>query len=216
MDDRKSHQGLRTIGSAGPPLSVAANVAGPIRWISRSSPPDEALQVVRCFWCESSHPGRHPLAVCPACAARYSTTRSLKMSGSFPLCDEVIDDKMARTSPGNYALGYMLDNRFRVFFVGRSDSDVRRRLHEWVGMPSRCERYASQAKASWGVRRRGSFPVNAPALGAVANADTAYTRFAYSYAPSAEAAFERECRDYDDFGGSEELDNEAAPTSARI
>ena len=142
--------------------------------------------------------------------------RSLKMSASFPLSDEAIDDTMTRTSPGNYALGYMLNNIFRVFFVGRSDSDVRRRLHEWVGMPSRCERYASQAKASWGVRRRGGFPVNAPALGAVANADTSYTRFAYSYAPSAEAAFERECRDYDDFGGSGELDNEAPPTSARI
>ena len=61
--------------------------------------------------------------------------RSLKMSASFPLSDEAIDDTMTRTSPGNYALGYMLNNIFRVFFVGRSDSDVRRRLHEWVGMP---------------------------------------------------------------------------------
>jgi hypothetical protein len=58
--------------------------------------------------------------------------------------------------------------------------------------------------------------VNAPALGAVANAETSYTRFAYSYAPSAEAAFERECRNYDDFGGSRELDNEARPTPAHI
>jgi hypothetical protein len=58
--------------------------------------------------------------------------------------------------------------------------------------------------------------VTAPALGAVANAETSYTRFAYSYAPSAEAAFEKECRNYDDFGSSGELDNEAPPTSARI
>ena len=142
--------------------------------------------------------------------------RSLEMTGSFPLSDEAIDDAVMRRSPSNYALGYLEDNVFRVFFVGRSDSDVRQRLREWVGMPSRSERYAPQAKASWGVRRRGSFPVNAPALGAVATADTSYTRFAYSYAPSAEDAFERECRNYDDFGGSGELDNEAPPTPARI
>ena len=55
--------------------------------------------------------------------------------------------------------------------------------------------------------------MNAPALCAVANAETSYTRFAYSYAPSAEAAFERECRHYDDFGGRGGLDNETPPTS---
>jgi hypothetical protein len=57
-----------------------------------------------------------------------------------------------------------------VFYVGRSDSDVRQCLHEWVGT----------------------------------------TRFAYSHAPSAAAAFEKECRNSDDFGGRGELDNEAA------
>jgi hypothetical protein len=142
--------------------------------------------------------------------------RLLEMSGSLPLNNETIDDALTRASPGNYALGYMEDDTFRVFFVGRSDSDLRQRLHEWVDRPSRYDRYASPAKASWGVHRRASFPVNAPALGAVANAESSYTRFAYSYAPSAEAAFMKECRNYDDFGGSGELDNEAPPTSARI
>jgi hypothetical protein len=51
-----------------------------------------------------------------------------------------------------------------------------------------------------------------PTLGRVGNAESSYTRFAFSYAPSAEAAFEKECRNYDDFGGSGELDNEAPPT----
>jgi len=55
--------------------------------------------------------------------------------------------------------------------------------------------------------------VDAPALGRVGvDADSGYTHFAYSYAPSAEAAFEKECRNYDDFGGSRELDNEAPPS----
>jgi hypothetical protein len=45
--------------------------------------------------------------------------------------------------------------------------------------------------------------------------DGSYTRFAYRYAPSAETAFERECRNYDDFGRSGALDNEAPPVRTR-
>ena len=44
--------------------------------------------------------------------------------------------------------------------------------------------------------------------------DSSYTRFAYSYAISAAAAFEKECRNYDEFGGSGGLDNAARPVSA--
>jgi hypothetical protein len=146
--------------------------------------------------------------------ARYLTVRSLEMSGSYPLSDEAIDEALTRTSPGNYALGYMDCDTFRVFYVGRSDSDVRERLHEWVGMPSRYENYASPAKASWGVHRRGQLPVDAPALGRVGNAETSYTHFAYSYAHSAEAAFEKERRNFEDFGGTNALDNETEPISA--
>src|SRR3990172_838853 len=121
----------------------------------RSEIAQEAPPLVSCFWCERLHLGKHPLSVCPACAAKYSILRSLEMTGSFPLSDEAIDEALTRTSPGNYALGYMDGGTFSVFYVGRSDSDLRRRLHEWVGMPSRYEEYASAAKASWGVRRRG-------------------------------------------------------------
>ena len=216
MEDRKQQPGL-----IGPPPRPAAprvppNLPGAVPSISTALPPAEALRLVRCFWCEAPHPGRHPLAVCPDCTARYASMRSLGMSGPFPLSDEAIDDAVTRTSPGNFALGYMEDDTFRVFFVGRSDSNVRQRLHEWVGMPSRCERYASSAKASWGVHRRGAFPVSAPALAPVGNAETSYTRFAYRYARSAERAFEEECRNYDDFGGSGALDNEAPPTSIEL
>jgi hypothetical protein len=137
---------------------------------------------------------------------------SLEMNGSYPLNDEAIDEMMSRTSAGNYALGYMDGTTFMVFYVGRSDSDVRRRLHEWVGAPSRYERYAPSTKAAWGSRPRGYLPPGAPALDRVGiGVESSYTRFAYSYAPSAEAAFEKECRNYDDFGGSDGLDNEAPP-----
>jgi len=174
--------------------------------------PEDAAGLVRCFWCEQLHEGDHPLSVCPTCRSRFSTMRALGMNGSYPLSEDAIDAALTRTSPGNYALGYLDGGAFVVFYVGRSGSDVRQRLHEWVGMSSRFERYAPQAKASWGVRHRESFPVPSPALGTVANVDAGYTRFAYSYALSAEAAFETECRNYDDFGGSRELDNEAPPT----
>lgn len=140
---------------------------------------------------------------------------SLEMNGSYPLNDWTIDDMVSQTSPGNYALGYMDGNTFLVFYVGRSDSDVRRRLHEWVGRPNRYERYAAPAKAAWGVRRRGRLPVDAPARERVETAvDSSYTRFAYSYAGSAEAAFQKECFNYHDFGGSEGLDNDAHPAPA--
>jgi hypothetical protein len=171
----------------------------------------ETSPLAGCFWCERLHPGEHPLSVCPACAARLSTMRSLEMNGPYPLSDEAIDALLTRTSPGNYALGYMDQAAFVVFYVGRSDSDLRERLHHWVGCPSRYDRYASPSKAPWASRPGGPMPLGAPALGRVGvGAESSYTRFAYSYAPSAEAAFEKECRNYDDFGGGG-LDNEVPP-----
>lgn len=38
-----------------------------------------------------------------------------------------------------------------------------------------------------------------------------YTRFKYSYAESTKDAFQKECRDYHDFGGAGKLDNEVHP-----
>jgi hypothetical protein len=182
----------------------------------RSKSVQETSSLVSCFWCERLHQGEHPLSVCPACTARFSTMRSLEMSGPYPLSDAAIDRALVRTSPGNYALGYMDGDTFKVFYVGRSDSDVRQRLHEWVGMPSRYDRYAPASKAPWAIRPSSLMPpgLGTPALGCVGNAQSSYTRFAYSYAPSAEAAFEKECRNYRDFGGSGELDNEDPPASA--
>ena len=138
--------------------------------------------------------------------------RSLEMSGSYPLSDEAIDGVLTRISPGNYALGYLDGDTFNVFFVGRSDSDVRGRLHDWVGAPSQYDRYAPASKAAWVSGRRSLMPWGTPAFGRVGvGADSGYTRFAYSYATSPEAAFDKECRNYDDFGRSGGLDNESHP-----
>ena len=168
-----------------------------------------------CIWCEKLHRAVHPdefSPVCSTCAARSSTMRSLDMNGSYPLSNEAIDKVLTQRSPGNYALGYMDGTTFVVFYVGRSDSDVRQRLHDWVGSPSRYDRYAPAGKAAWSSRRRGPMPLDRPALGGVGgNVDSSYTHFAYSYAASSESAFETECRNYDDFGRTGELDNEAYP-----
>jgi hypothetical protein len=176
-------------------------------------------RLAKCFWCGTPHLGSYPLSVCAPCMAMYRARRFpmgvLDMNGSYALEDRVIDSVVGRSSPGNYALGYLEDDTFVVFYVGRSDSDVGRRLHEWVGTPSRYGRYASVARAPWGVHQRAAFPVDAPEFGRVgANVQSDYTRFAFSYAPSAAAAFEKECRNYDEFGGSAGLDNAGPPASA--
>ena len=177
------------------------------------------MDLANCFWCGCVHPAPHPLSVCPACVGMHRARRfplgPLEMSGSFPLDDAMIDEVVSRTSPGNYALGYMDAGTFVVFYVGRSDSDVKRRLHEWVGAPSRYTRYAPATRAPWAAQHRHGFPVDVPAQGRVGTGvDSSYTRFAYSYAISAEAAFQKECRNYDEFGGSGGLDNPARPVSA--
>jgi hypothetical protein len=137
---------------------------------------------------------------------------ALAMQGSYPLDDATIDEVVSDQSPGNFALGYLDGQTFTVFYVGRADSDVKARLHAWVGAPSCYQRYAPIAKAAWSSRPHGHPRRGAPMLQRVEHAvESCYTRFAYSYAGSAEEAFEKECRNYADFGGSVSLDNPARP-----
>jgi hypothetical protein len=180
----------------------------------------KASLLVSCFWCERLHAPENPHDFNPVCLACAGTTYraaaypmgSLEMDGSYPLSDEAIDEMVRRRSPGNYALGYMDGTTFMVFYVGRSDSDVKCRLHEWVGVPSRYARYAPSTRAAWGSRPRRNLPQGAPALERVGiGVNSSYTRFAYSYAPSPKAAFEKECRNYHGFGAGEGLDNEVHP-----
>ena len=144
----------------------------------------EASLQVSCIWCGRLHQVERPLEfhpVCPACTGRFPMG-SLEMNGSYPLNDEMIDAMVSRTSPGNYALGYMDGTTFMVFYVGRSDSDVKQRLHDWVDAPSRSRKYAPSAKAAYGYRHRGPLPLGVPALDRVGlGVDSSYTRCAYSY-----------------------------------
>lgn len=170
--------------------------------------------LVTCIRCEKLHRADRPFEfnpVCPPCARRHAKEPQ-EMTESHPLSHDAIDDAVTQVSAGNYALGYMDGRTFVPFYVGRSDSDVKRRLHEWVGTPSRYRRYSPSTKASCGSRHRGPLPFDVPALDGVGLAiDSSYTRFAFSYASSSEASFERECRNYHDCGGSDGLDNEQHP-----
>jgi hypothetical protein len=139
----------------------------------------------------------------------------LDMNGTFPLTASAIERELKRKGPGNYALGYMDVDGFVVLFVGRSDADVRSRLHAWVGAPSQYRAYAPAGRASWGSQRRGPLPLDAPALASTSGADSCYSHFAYSYAPSAQAAYAKHWRNYDDFGGGQRLlDNSSAPAAS--
>jgi hypothetical protein len=134
------------------------------------------------------------------------------MGGCHPLTDATIDEEVTRASPGSYALGYLDDDSFVPFYVGRSDVDVRAGLHCWVGMDSRPTRFGPAAKAAYGSRQRRSLLPATPALSTVGVVvDGRYTHFVFRYAPSAETAFRQECQSYHDFGGSSCLDNERHP-----
>ena len=90
---------------------------------------------------------------------------SLRMEGPYAFTRAKIDDVVTKTSSGNYALGYVRDDRtFIVQYVGRSDTDLNRELK--------------------------------------AKLDSKYKQFKYGYATSPRAAFEKECQNYHDFGGT--------------
>ena len=143
----------------------------------------------------------------------HDTLRALDMSGPFPLTASAIVHAISRTAAGNYALGYMDGHAFRVFYVGRSDSGVGRRLHEWVGAPSRFHRYGPQEKAPWQAHRHATTPPNSNHFGTVGSAECSYTHFAFSHARSAEEAYGKEWCNFDDFGGRHALDNASCPAA---
>lgn len=72
------------------------------------------------------------------------------LKGSFALTDEKINEEITKTSPGAYALGRVKDDTFYIDYVGRSDTDVNKRLHSHVGNYPRFKYdYFSSAKAAF-------------------------------------------------------------------
>jgi len=72
------------------------------------------------------------------------------LKGSYPLTHDKIDEVVKRISPGTYALGYKNDTSFIIKYVGRSDSDLNNRLHDYIEEYGRFKYgYATSAKEAF-------------------------------------------------------------------
>ena len=59
----------------------------------------------------------------------------LDMKGPYSFTSESINKHVTQTSPGNYALGSAADKGFFIpKYIGRADVDIKKRLHNWIGM----------------------------------------------------------------------------------
>lgn len=77
---------------------------------------------------------------------------SLNMYGPYELNNDEISRIITRTSPGNYALGFIdKEGKFRFKYIGRADSDIAGRLkrHLNEGYTFFKYSYASSPKAAF-------------------------------------------------------------------
>lgn len=100
------------------------------------------------------------------------------MGQSYELSEEIINQIIEPNRIGNYAYGYLNDNgSFIVKYVGRSDSDLKSRIKH--GLQDRLNDESCKK----------------------------YERFKFSYASSVKEAYDKECRNFHDFGGDRGLLN---------
>lgn len=109
---------------------------------------------------------------------------TLDMLGPFPLTDEEVNKRVMENKKGNYAYGYIEDKDKKKVFIVR-----------YVGRSDTdlCEEIKSRHKS-----------------------DKKFTEqdcqcFKFSYASSAKEAYEKECRNFHDFGENIHLLNEVHP-----
>ncbi|MCF8242580.1 MAG: hypothetical protein K9J16_14475 [Melioribacteraceae bacterium] len=63
---------------------------------------------------------------------------TLNMNGPYRLDSETIDEKVTKTSAGNYAFGKKdEEGNFLVGYVGRADKNLNSRLKSWIGKTKR-------------------------------------------------------------------------------
>ena len=65
--------------------------------------------------------------------SRRDKRQAGRRRGPHPLTKEDIGENVTRQLPGAYALGYSANGKFYIAYVGRSDSDVKKRLHDHIG-----------------------------------------------------------------------------------
>jgi len=80
---------------------------------------------------------------------------SLRMEGPYSLEINIIEEKVDRVSPGNYALGRKNEKgTFLVSYIGRADTDLTSELKSWVDKtdkPLFKFRYAISARDAFGM-----------------------------------------------------------------
>ena len=57
----------------------------------------------------------------------------LNMYGPFELTDKEIDRTITKISPGNYVFGFNKKNKFYVYYIGRSDKNLKDSLKKQIG-----------------------------------------------------------------------------------
>ncbi len=63
---------------------------------------------------------------------------SLNMEGPYVLVPDKIDEQITAKTPGNFALGYIVDTDFIVIYIGRADEDLNTVLKDFVFWRSDC------------------------------------------------------------------------------
>lgn len=115
----------------------------------------------------------------------------LDMDGPFDLDRRVIETSVTQPLPGTFAIGHKdKGGRFQVQYVGRDDQNLAAALLKAVNR--------GVGKPGIVGRMLGGKPV--------ANA------FKFSYASTAQAAYEKQCRNFHAFGETRSLENSAHPT----
>lgn len=112
---------------------------------------------------------------------------SLNMRGPFPLTDEEVNLRVEGNKMGNYAYGYLEERDGRQIFIVRYVGRSTTDLREEIKA-----RYKSE-----------KFP----------RVDCEH--FKFSYAENVRDAYEKECRNFHDFGGEQSLLNEIHPAKPK-
>lgn len=109
---------------------------------------------------------------------------TLDMFGPFPLTDEEVDKRVKKNMIGNYAYGYKEIQKGKRVFIVRYVGRSDNDLRQEIKM-----RHKTDAKFT----------------------DSDCQCFRFSYAENKKDAYEKECRNYHDFGESISLLNEVHP-----
>jgi hypothetical protein len=114
------------------------------------------------------------------------------MDGPFELSRAAVQRAVTQAMPGTFAIGHRdKAGRFQVQFIGRDDANLAAALIQAVGR---------------GVGRPGL-------MGRVFGSKPVANAFKFSYASSAQAAYEKQCRNFHAFGETRSLENEKHPAA---